>query len=231
MLSRSLKLQQLPFPTEVRMARGNTWCPSGKVAINGLGVLAAAATCWYGCGSESSSGSAQETRDAGGAEGAIAEDPSSGPQCAEVECLSDLDCCRSEPRACEATCDNGTCAFVCDSDTFCPKRVPVCNAGSCVQCAADDECTGTSVCRSNKCSLACQTAAYCPVMHTCSDGICLPNRCADDGDCVQITGNQQAVCSDAGSCEAACADDSECTGFDLLLNNAVCTDGSDVAPD
>jgi hypothetical protein len=191
-----------------------------------LGMLAAAGIACCGCGSESSSNSAPEVADGGTIEGSTVEAQPRGPQCASLECATDVDCCQGEPRACDGTCTDGACTFNCGADTFCPAAIPVCDDGSCVQCTSDTDCSGSNVCADAVCLLPCQSHGDCLTFNACVEGVCVPNRCGDDRDCQMITGNQQAVCSAGGSCEASCSEDSDCVGLDLLLDSAVCVEGN-----
>ena len=102
--------------------------------------------------------------------------------------------CPTDPNG-DATCETGMCGISC--------RAPYVfddTSMSCVECAADDDCTD-------------------PAASTCDGGTCV--ACADSTDCAHLTGTP--VC-DGGTCvECTPADASECNGNSCDPSNNTCT--------
>ena len=213
-----------------------TWfCRRASLMLNAASVAAAVVAGCPACNSSNSDAKKQLTDG-----GSLAPDASpSGPHCVRLECLTDDECCLNAAHVCKATCASGKCAFICGPNPDCPSCVPevtcppsapVCDNGKCAQCSQDAGCTGTTTCVAGHCVGKCDVATQCPALHACINGICVADRCSEDGECKNLTGNPSAKCSTQGTCEASCEQDGECAAFAPLLKNARCESGRCTAP-
>ena len=166
--------------------------------------------------------------------------------CDVIQCNSPADCIQVVP-ACKqlkADCDDGNqtacdqldagckfacnnnnlCVTTCTDDTECPQNW-TCNAGECVECTNDDQCSAGQKCVNNSCIEPCANDLECPVFHVCNNGECIDEGCASDRECVALLHNVEAICND-GQCLAPCQSDADCdspTNYDFWsCQNNVC---------
>lgn len=165
--------------------------------------------------------------------------------CDVVQCTTPADCVQVVPgcKQLKADCDDGTqaacdqlatdcnyacndslCVTTCTNDNECPFSW-TCNAGECVQCTTDEQCSGGQKCLANFCTEPCAGDLECPVFHTCNNGECVDEGCASDRECVALLENVEAICNE-GQCLAPCQSDSDCdspTNYDFWsCQDSVC---------
>jgi hypothetical protein len=158
-------------------------------------------------------------------------------QCVRVQCKADADCCASfvaqltcpmlkesctagdmvacasfnSACVCSLQCSAHTCLAVrkCSSDSECGPSHH-CQAGKCVQCAADSDCTVSGQrCVSGACRAGCERAEQCPLFSDCQSGECVEVGCESDRACYFATKDPFARCRD-GRCESSCTSDAQC---------------------
>lgn len=167
--------------------------------------------------------------------------------CDLIECSADADCCDDPPAFCDQlqsdceagdtfsctqydqncvcndACVENRCVFRCADDSECFGGT--CVAGSCVQCASDDDCSGDRVCDSGTCVNGCSSNRDCPYLHSCQENRCVETGCTTHRECIALTNNPRALCvQETGECTSPCANDAECNPLGYRFQE--CVDGS-----
>ena len=111
----------------------------------------------------------------------------SDPICQDEDCSVSV---------CNLKCEDEACVvdFSCeeDSDCFSSGLGTHCDAGKCVQCTKDEQCTGTGEsCVAGVCKAACTQNEECPLFHACESGACVEKGCTTDRECILAAGSGQ----------------------------------------
>ena len=193
-----------------------------------------------------------------GCQPGTAPDCNDGVGCTQDSCDEQADACVNAPD--NAACDDGLWCNgpeVCDPEAGCQRQAaPDCDDGiactidtcdeerdMCLQTPDDAACSDGNDCTVDTClpDSGCQHVAgnqgqVCDqggCTGTCSDGLCVPCACADDGDCDDGFACTTDIC-DAGVCvyqtdDAACDDGQWCNGAERCVVDQGCQPGT--APD
>lgn len=158
-------------------------------------------------------------------------------QCVRVQCDEAADCCKSfvaqltcpmlketcasgdmaacasfnSACVCSMECNQNVCVAVrkCSSDAECGAGNH-CQAGKCVQCRMDSDCSVAGQrCVSGACRAGCERHEQCPLFSECKSGECVDVGCESDRACYFATKDPFSRCRD-GRCESRCTSDTQC---------------------
>lgn len=165
--------------------------------------------------------------------------PITGKACVRVECSVAADCCtdyvpdgscasleadcQANPNnclpyrtycQCNRGCEDDLCVDTspeCIVDDHCLGiDEPYCAGERCVACRNEADCGGAGdQCVDGECIAACSRDEECPLLSTCTNGVCTETGCSSDRECAFLLGTSAAVCDD-GRCEVSCDSDLEC---------------------
>lgn len=94
---------------------------------------------------------------------------------------------------CTLTCQDERCVVdnSCASDLDCNYPTPNCNAGKCVECIDDTECSSSlgESCVAGVCKAPCTQNEECPLFHQCQSGECVETGCTTDRECILAASN------------------------------------------
>jgi hypothetical protein len=167
-------------------------------------------------------------------------------ECVLVECATEADCCADfvpdfscaeydsqcqlgdqfycdlyqDVCVCSAACVEERCVAQgagCTSDAECGGFF--CEAGACVQCRSNENCTDGLLCVNNACQTGCTRNEECALFHSCQNGECVETGCTSDRECILFTKRPDAECKDA-VCTVACETNAECGELQI------CDDGT-----
>ncbi len=165
-----------------------------------------------------------------------------------VACIDDTTCAAPTPKcdtttntcvACLAPGDcmagfvcttSDTCAEGCSATQPCPGG-QVCNAGGCVQCAMDSDCSGATP----RCDTMTNTCVQClPASDNCGLGLyCTGTTCAggckSSADCAGADAGADTVCKVATHVCVQCLGDGDCAATQVCGLDNQCTTGCDTA--
>jgi hypothetical protein len=157
-----------------------------------------------------------------------------GKECVSIECAVSSDCCPEPSSYCQSleqncklgdsyscqqyqqlcscqpehwSCETDHCVELCETSTDCQQGT--CVALKCVQCGVDADCPSSMSCKQQKCVPKCTDSTGCPYFHQCIDGGCVETGCANDRECIAVTGNVLALCADT-ECKVPCESDVQC---------------------
>lgn len=117
-----------------------------------------------------------------------AYDPSD-PICTDPDCDGEVCMLKCEDEACvlDVSCEA-------DQDCLGNPAGRYCDAGKCVQCKDDEQCTGDGQsCVQGVCKEPCTQNEECPLFHACQEGSCVETGCTSDRECVLAAGRGQGA--------------------------------------
>jgi hypothetical protein len=128
---------------------------------------------------------------------------------------------------CGFTCGDERCVVdtSCKVDLDCLSPTPLCDAGTCVECVADEDCEDEK-CVSGHCGPECEDDTQCALFEVCKANECAYVGCQTDRECVLAAAEvaeepRLLVCevdAGVGTCVYPCEVDAQCAATEVCLS-------------